>query len=374
MASDFKVTPWEVSGEIDYSRLVKEFGTEEITEELLKRFEKVSKKPLHFMLRRQIFFSHRDLGKVLSEYEAGRPFYLYTGRGPSGHTHVGHLVPWVFTRYLQEAFGTDLFFQMTDDEKFLFNEKLNLETTHKFAQENALDLIALGFEEGKTHIMSDLDCIHKLYPKALEVAKRVTFSTAKSVFGFTNETNIGSIFFTAVQSAPCFLGKEFPGGKKQLCLIPYAIDQDPHFRVTRDVTEKLGYPKPAGIQSKFIPSLQGFGKMSASDPQSSIFTTDSPEEAEKKIMRAFTGGRATAAEQRKLGGNPEIDCVIAYLTFFFEEDDKKLQERIIAYRKGDILDGENKAYLAEKVKAFLKEHQRKRESARKRLDEFMVKD
>ena len=31
------VTPWEVSGRIDYEKLIQRFGTQPITEELLKR-------------------------------------------------------------------------------------------------------------------------------------------------------------------------------------------------------------------------------------------------------------------------------------------------------------------------------------------------
>ncbi len=374
----FTVTPWQVSGDVDYAELMKEFGTQPLSPELLERIASKAGS-LHFMLRRGIFFTHRDLGQWIAAAAAGKPAALYTGRGPSGHTHIGHLLPWVFTKYLQDAFGSPLYFQLTDDEKYLFKEDLNLDETHRLAYENALDVIAVGFDSRKTRIFSDLDAIRVLYPLALGVAKRVTYSTAKAVFGFTDSTNVGSIFFTSMQSTPAFLPtqelREKKGDKKAIVpvLIPCAIDQDPHFRVTRDVAEKMGYPKPAGIYAKFMPSLAGGSKMSASDPLSSIYTTDTPEEAEKKVMRAFTGGRATVAEQRKLGGNPDICSVCQYLTFFFEPDDKKLIERLSDYRAGNILDGENKAYLAEKVKAFLKEHQRKRESARKVLDKYLWK-
>ncbi|MDH5703871.1 MAG: tryptophan--tRNA ligase, partial [Aigarchaeota archaeon] len=63
------VTPWEVRGEIDYDRLIQEFGTEKITDELLARIKKHAGE-LHYMLRRKIFFSHRDLNWLLEEYEA----------------------------------------------------------------------------------------------------------------------------------------------------------------------------------------------------------------------------------------------------------------------------------------------------------------
>ena len=95
---DFIVTPWHVEGEIDYDKLIKRFGTEKISNQLLKRIQEFTG-DLHFMLRRGIFFSHRDLNVILNEYAKGNKFFLYTGRGPSGHTHIGHLVPWVFSKW-----------------------------------------------------------------------------------------------------------------------------------------------------------------------------------------------------------------------------------------------------------------------------------
>ncbi|MBI3588420.1 tryptophan--tRNA ligase [Candidatus Micrarchaeota archaeon] len=375
----FVVTPWEVRGAVDYQALMRQFGTQHIDGQAAAR---ISAKAgfEHFMLRRKIFFSHRDLGTWLDAAGGKKPVSLYTGRGPSGNTHIGHLLPWVFTKYLQDAFGCPLYFQMTDDEKFLFKEGLTLEETQSYAYENALDIIALGFRQGKTHIFLDTKYASRMYPLALEVAKRTTYSTAKAVFGFDDSFNIGQIFFTSMQSAtallPSALERERTGNPKAMVhtLIPCAIDQDPHFRVTRDVAEKIGYPKPSLVHAQFLPSLKGGEKMSASDPSSSIYTTDTPEEAGKKVMRAFTGGRPTVEEQRRLGGNPDICSVCNYLKFFFEPDDKKLHGRLAAYRNGDILDGENKAYLAEKVMAFLKEHQRKRESARKVVDKFILQD
>ncbi|MFA5246917.1 MAG: tryptophan--tRNA ligase [Candidatus Micrarchaeia archaeon] len=374
MAKDFVVTPWEVSGDIDYEKLIRDFGTQPLAQKHTDLIEKLAGKK-NLMLDRKIFFSHRDLDWFLGEYQKGKPVALYTGRGPSGPVHLGHLMPWHFTKYLHDAFKCPLYFQMTDDEKFLFKDKLSQKDTLNWSMENSLDVMAVGFEPERTKIFIDTKSIAKLYPLALEVSKRVTFSTAKAVFGYKDSSNIGEIFFTSVQSAPAFLPsvderqkKGAKGDEIVPVLIPCAIDQDPHFRVTRDVAEKIGFPKPAAIHSTFFPSLAGSGKMSASDPMSAIYTTDDEATIRKKVGRAFTGGRATVAEQRKLGGNPDICSVCQYLKFFFEPDDKKLAERLRAYKAGEILDGENKAYLADKIVDFLKEHQRRREQARKVLD------
>ena len=370
--NDFVVTPWEVKGDIDYDKLIKDFGVDRITPELIKQLEKHTG-TLHTFLRRGLFFAHRDMGWILDEYEKGNPFYLYTGRGPSGHTHLGHLVPWMFTRWLQDKFDAKLLFQMTDDEKFLFNPGLSLEETNSFAYENALDIIALGFDPDKTEIFSDIDYCKTLYPLALGVAKKITYSTTKAVFGMRNDSNIGQIFFSGMQAVPAFL--ESVRQRRNIpCLIPHAIDQDPYFRVARDVLPRLGYYKPASIQGRFLPGLAEGGKMSASIPESAIFTTDTEKAAKKKVMSAFTGGQATVAEQKKLGGNPDICPVYHYMAFLFEEDDAKLREQYSLCKAGELLCGEHKQILAEKVTTFLLQHQVKRAKAKDKLDSFIIKD
>ena len=358
-SEEFIVTPWEVEGHVDYNKLMVLFGTQPIDDELLARFQKlVGEIPL--MLRRQVFFSHRDLDWILDTYEAGEKFVLYTGRGPSGQTHLGHLMPWMFTKYLQDVFGADLYFQMTDDEKFLQKDELSANATRSFSYDNCLDLIALGFDPEKTRIFLDTEYVKTLYPIALEVAKRITFSAARAVFGFDASANIGMIFFTSMQSAPAFL-PSILAGRNVPVLIPCAIDQDPHFRIARDAAPKMGYYKPALIYSRFFPSLLGMDKMSASLPDTSIFTTDTPEEARKKISNAFTGGRPTAEEQRRLGANPDI-CPIydLYLFHFFEKDEDVAKLYNAECKGGNILCGEDKQRLIKIVVDFVKEHQRKR--------------
>jgi len=367
------VTPWEVEGEIDYGKLIQEFGVSKIDDNLLARIKKHTKE-LHLMLRRGIFFAHRDLKWLLDEYEKGNKFFLYTGRSPSGPIHIGHLTPWIFTKWLQDKFGVELYFQFPDDEKFLFKKNLEYDEVQKWLHENMLDIIALGFDPKKTHFLVDTKHASLLYPEAIKVAKKITFSTVKAAFGFNESQNIGEIFYTSMQAAPVMLPGTLKKNKKIPCLIPLAVDQDPHFRVARDVYPKLGFPKPAIIHSVFLPSLTGpQGKMSSSESSRAILTTDSPKEVERKIKRyAFSGGQETLEEHRKKGGNPDIDVSFQYLRFLFEEDDAKLQRIYDDYSSGKMTTGELKNYLIEKINAFLKEHQKKRKEAKKKIDKFLL--
>lgn len=361
---DFTVTPWVVEGEVDYIKLVERFGTNIIDDKLMERFIKSAGED-HYLLRRRIFFSHRDLDKVLDDWENGRGFFLYTGRGPSGPMHIGHIIPFYFTKWLQDRFKVNVYIQLTDDEKYLEESRgLTLEDTSKWSYENALDIIAVGFDPDRTFIFQDTEYVRNMYPIALKVARKINFSWVRAVFGFTHETNIGLIFYPALQIVPALF-------EKKRCLIPAAIDQDPYWRIQRDIAESLGYYKTAAIHSKFLPPLTGpAGKMSASKPESAIYLHDDPKTVRRKIWLAYSGGQPTVELHRRLGGNPEVDVAFQWLYFFFEPDDVKVKKLEEDYRSGRILSGEMKNILIERVTSFLEEHQRRRIEAKELLHLF----
>ena len=377
------VTPWEVSGKVDYAKLIEQFGSRAISQELVARFEALTGQQAHVFLRRGIFFSHRDLKELLDKYEKGEEFYLYTGRGPSsGALHMGHLVPFIFTQYLQSAFKVPCVIQLTDDEKFLFAKPrkggpLPLSEYMKFGRENARDIVAIGFDPERTFIFADTSYIQHLYPNVLQIQRLTTYNQAKGIFGFTDSDNIGKHGFPAVQAAPAF-SSSFPQifgiDSNVRCLIPCAIDQDPYFRMTRDVASKMGRHKPALLHSKFFPALQGEGtKMSASVQESAIFLDDTDKKIKTKINKyAFSGGRATVEEHRELGGDCDIDVAYKYLTFFLD-DDEELERIRSEYSSGNMLTGELKKILITFLQKMVREHREKKEAVTDEvLDQFFA--
>ncbi len=361
----FVVTPWEVTGVVDYERLIRDFGTQPISDKLGRRLEKVLGSA-SYLIRRRIFFSHRDLDLILDDYDHGRGFFLYTGRGPSGPMHIGHILSFYFTKWLQDKFQVNVYIQITDDEKFL-EEKRNLsyQDTQNWAKENILDIIAAGFDPDRTFILQDTEFLGHAYPLVLKVARRINFSVVRAVFGFTNETNVGMLFYPSIQIIPSFL-------EKKRCLIPSAIDQDPYWRIQRDVAAPLGYQKAAAIHSKFLPPLTGFqDKMSSSKPETAIFLSDDDNTVRNKVYRyAFSGGQATIEEHRKLGGNPDIDVPFQWLYMFFEPGDSPIERIRADYRSGRMLTGELKDILIERITTFLHEHRARREKAADLVETF----
>lgn len=139
--------------------------------------------------------------------------------------------------------------------------------------------------------------------------------------------------------------------------------QDPYFRMTRDVAPKLGFPKPALLHSVFFPALQGAqSKMSASDPNSSIFLTDTPAQIKNKINKyAFSGGGATTEEHREKGGNCDVDISYQYLRFFLE-DDERLETIRKDYTSGELLTGYLKKELIGILQKLIADHQEARKA------------
>lgn len=166
-----------------------------------------------------------------------------------------------------------------------------------------------------------------------------------------------------MQATPA-LSTSFPdifGDKKIQCLIPCAIDQDPYFRMTRDVCPRIGFKKPALLHSKFFPALQGAQtKMSASEVNSTIFCNETPKQMKNKINKhAFSGGQVTVEDHRRLGGNCDVDISYQYLKFFLE-DDERLEQIGRDYTSGALLTGELKKILIDVLTPVLTEHQQRR--------------
>jgi tryptophanyl-tRNA synthetase len=383
---DAVVNPWEVTGVVDYEKLTRDFGSSKISPDLLERITKATvgsgRVPtLHRWLRRGVFYSHRDMDVLLNAYEKGTPFYLYTGRGPASVAmHLGHLIPFMMTKWLQDAFNVPLVIQMTDDEKFLWKGDYNPEDGDNLKHfrwmttENVKDIIAVGFDKKKTFIFSNLEYVGAMYPNIVRIWKAITYNTARGAFGFEGSDNIGQSAFPAIQAAPSFPSSfEIPlrGQDKMACLIPCAIDQDPYFRVTRDIAHKLvpsGHPlkgKPSLIHSKFFPPLQGVkSKMSGSVENSAIYLTDAPEVIEKKIMQhAFSGGQETKALQREKGADLEVDVAYQWLRFFLEDDDElaKIAQEYGTGKGDDFWStGQVKKRLIKELTGIVKTHQERR--------------
>lgn len=378
----FSVTVENVSGRIDYDKLISKFGTEKITPNLLEKFERITGKQLHPWLKRGIFFSHRGLDQFLDAYENGDLVFLYTGRGPSSDAmHIGHLIPFIFTKWLQDVFDCPLIIQLSDEEKYAF-KKGTFDELHRMGFENSKDIISAGFNPEKTFIFSNRDYRLKCPKYEMFVSDLKVNASVKEVsqiFGFGDDGNIGMYDWPFYQSAASF-SQAFPHifcGRPAYCLIPCAIDQDPYFRLGRDLAQRMKLLKTSTLYSTFLPPLKGLddGKMSSSlNKESTIFLNDDADTIRKKVMIAKSGSRGSGSleDHKKLGGDVAEDIACEYLRYF-ELDDEKLNNITTLFSKGEMSCGETKKILAEKIIEKLQDVQSKRKNVSKDiLEDFFA--
>ncbi len=118
--------------------------------------------------------------------------------------------------------------------------------------------------------------------------------------------------------------------------------------------------RPAATFHRFQTGLTG-GKMSSSKPETSIYLTEDPVVAEKKVKSAVTGGRASAEEQRRLGANPDICPVYELYLYHLAENDGHLATVREECSTGKRLCGGCKGEAIGLLRQFLAEHKAKRD-------------
>jgi len=361
--------PWEIKGDIDYNKLIKEFGISP-----LKDLPEIFNKEICY--RRKIIFAHRDIQRILEAIKNKKKFVMMTGLMPTGKCHLGHLMIIKQMIFFQKL-GAKVYIAVADIEAYNARNQ-SLEESRKIAEDYILNYLAMGLDINKCEIyfQSDRNKESKksnaYYRLQNILARYATFNEFKAVYG---EISPGKMLSALLQASD-MLHPQLPEFENQCpIIVPVGIDQDPHLRLARDISQRIKSPKftqLSSIYTLFMPGLGG-GKMSASDPNSYIAPTDTPEEVKRKINKyAFSGGQPTIEEHRKLGGNPEVDISYQYLKMFFEEDDKKLKQIHDDYKSGKMLTGELKQYTINKINEFLKHHQKKREEAKK-LIKFIYK-
>lgn len=405
-----KVESNDKSG-IDYSTVMDTFGCQLITDDILSKMKNVTKQEeLHSFFENNIFFAHRDFDRLMDNCLKTNEnnFYIYTGRGPSSpNLHMGHLIPFITAKYLQDIFDVPVIIQITDDEKYYHSKAdgAKLQQFQEYAIENIKDIIACGFDEKKTFIFVNSTYTSYMNYNLAKIQKKINLNQIKNIFGYTDDVNMGKLSFPVHQMVPSF-ATTFPNLltdevlsecispinmltselyndsdyqqtmsklKKMRCLIVAAVDQDPYFRTLRDIASKMKECKPVVIYSKFLASLMGKdSKMSASVDKSSIFLSDTPKQIKKKINSfAFSGGQETIQLHKKLGGNPDVDVAFQYIQFFCK-DASKVKRIYDSYKSGETSTGELKKNCIELLTEIITEHQtRKKDVTLKVINSFL---
>jgi len=336
----------------DYDRLYEEFGIQPF-KPLLDQVPDPS-----MYMRRNVVFGHRDFERILDAMRRREEFAVMSGIKPTGEFHLGTLMTAREVIYFQRQ-GATAFYCIADVEAYEDN-KVPFEKSERFAVGNVADLLALGFDPKRGYIYQQ-SREERVKDLAIIFGRGATLATMTAIYG---ERHIGLYLSALIQAGDILMPqlKDFDGPKPTV--VPVGVDQDPHMRFTRDLANRFrrGYDfiLPSSTLHKIMKGLDGSPKMSKRDPMSYFTLNERPETIAKKISNAFTGGRPTVKEQRKLGGVPEI-CPIYELDMYqFVEEDDQIIKIYHDCKSGRLLCGEHKDQTTEIVLNFVKAHRRKR--------------
>ena len=351
-----KLDPWGTSSIKDYSRLQTEFGIEPVAP-LVSRFKKPSPH-----VRRGIDFGQRDLVRILDAVDHNKPYAVMSGIKPDGAFHLGNKMTADDMIYFQSLSKKAMVYYAIADVEAYADNGLSFAETSKTAIRNVADILALGLDPDHALVYKQSEEM-RVMRMATIFSKGVTNNMLKAIYG---ERQIG-LYLSALVQAGDILMPQLPelGGPKPV-LVPVGADQDPHIRLSRDLAARydseFGFVPPSAIYHRLELALTGGYKMSKRLPESGFTLDDSPTEAARRVRSAFTGGRDTVEEQRRLGGRPQICPVYDLYPFHFARDDEHVEKVYHECTKGIRLCGECKLEAAGLVKDFLEDHHRRRDS------------
>jgi tryptophanyl-tRNA synthetase len=355
------VDPWGSTLIEDYQKFIKDFGMSPFDKKILSKFPNPNR-----LMRRFVVFGHQDLERIADAIQNKKSFAILTGIMPSGEKlHLGNKMVVEMVKYFQEQ-GGEAYILVADLEA-LATRDIPLEEAERRAMDFHIPAyIALGLDPKRTYFyfQSKNKVVRDL---AYEFSTKLTLNEFRAIYG---ELNAGKIMSVLTQIADIL----YPQVKKpRPVVVPVGPDQSPHLRACRDVVrryKKYNFILPSATYHKFTPSLDGEIKMSKSKPGSYISIPEDPEVAGKKILNAVDGGRKTAEEQRRLGGEPEKCVVFEIYKQHLIEDDKELNEIYRACKAGELLCGEDKARACELIKKFMEDFNKKFKKAVSEVDKL----
>ena len=225
------IDPWSSEQSTDYDRMIEQFGLTPID---------LGSIPNPGMLhRRGIVFAHRDMDVITDSITTGDPFGVLTGLMPSGRMHLGHSMVIEQVRWFQEQ-GADVTVAVADLEALATRGTSLSKGRETALREYVLNYAALGLNSDKTSVyfQSSRPEVQRL---AFTLGKRTNLSELDAIYGFGGDTNLAHVQAPLVQVGDIVHPQLDDFGGLRPIVVPVGVDQDPHLRLTRDITQKTNW-------------------------------------------------------------------------------------------------------------------------------------
>ena len=213
---------------------------------------------------------------------------VYIGAAPTGKIHIGYYIQAVKLKDFIDA-GLDVKYLLADIHAYLDDRKSpwKLATARSKYYKEAMTAIlkSIGADTKKVKFIlgssfqQKKDYIFDLYKIMGLVKLKRAIRASSEVVRQVENPDLGSINYALMQAIDIHhIGAD----------IAYSgIDQRKIYMLAREEVSKLGHKKPICIFTPLVGLNKTGGKMSASDPNSSIYIDDTPNLVAKKISKAY---------------------------------------------------------------------------------------
>ena len=351
------------------NELIKELrvtGLNEAYPEQRARFAQWFETPHPYILTGQIVGS-RDADLFMQALADGQRCRVIAVMATDGPMHLGHGALGNLLIYFQ-SLGAEISLGFRD-------ESGSREQARQTMCDRLLSLAANGLDLERADAYLQLDR-SAVVETAFALGEATPLSVLNSALGLRLSSSATDTFLPLLRLADILHVQQPELGGPCRTLVIDGIGGDVYVRMARNVAEGFGFVKPSALYLRMMRNLTTYDDpatgsavevMTNAVPQGRIAYDDAVDDIRRRIGRAYTGGRRTLEEQRKLGGNPDPRvCSVSSLHAFHCTPDgdayAALRERC---RSGDLLCGECKASAVDKLLEYFEQ----RHEARSRLPE-----
>lgn len=344
------------------NELIKELrvtGLNQAYPEQRERFAQWFEAPHPYILTGQIVGS-RDADLFMQALVDGERCKVVAAMATDGPMHLGHAALGNLMIYFQ-SLGAEVVLAFRDEADFR-------NIARREMLERLLELAAAGLDIERADAYLHLDR-PAVVETAFQLGQATPLSVLNSALGLRLNSSATDTFLPLLRLSDILHVQQPVSGGPCRTLVIDGIGGDVYVRMARNIADRFGFMKPSALYLRPMRNLTTYDDpatgsavevMTNAVPQGRIAYEDSAEDIRRKIGRAYTGGRRTLEEQRKLGGNPDPRvCSVSSLHAFHCTPDgdayAALQQRC---RSGDLLCGECKASSADKLLEYLAEHRR----------------
>lgn len=254
-----------------------------------------------------------------------------------------------------------------EDEGLMKALNLVRARTREVMREFLLQFATMGLDLDRVDVYSVLTR-QDVLELAFELGSGMLVKDLNSALGLRMNDSATHTFLPLLYVADILHHQTLKYGGRCRTLVLSGLERDVYVRMARSSADQFDFEKPSALYLRMVKGLSKYEDPSArttievmrsSVPQGAVFYGDDAKAVRDKIRKAYTGGRRTQEEQRRLGGNPDprVCSVSSLLAFHGLPDPAEYEQVRTACLAGSLSCSECKAGTIERMTELLAKQQ-----------------